>query len=79
MELERQASDWANRCIFGAPDPRTYPAYKGLGLNMMLIQGAYPSVTRIAAYWYKTGTNYHYETNSCDPGKDCRTYTQVCD
>ena len=74
--MELLSSKWVNNCSSTEPDPATEPAYEGLGLNFAML-GSQNNLTKTVVQWRKSAAYYHYDTNTCDQGKDCSSYIKV--
>ena len=75
-ELEAIAQSYSEKCIWGHNPKRSddYPGYVGENLYASTNK---PSGQGVVDSWASEVQWYHYDTNSCDPGKACGHYTQV--
>ncbi|VDM24454.1 unnamed protein product [Hydatigera taeniaeformis] len=85
-ELENLARTWAEKCLWGFPDP-TIPDEKPLlyvGINVAMIstdelqgdKAPLPPVSILFNLWYVNTQNYDYELNICKGGY-CSQYRQI--
>ncbi len=75
--MEYLAQKWADRCRFEHPDHSKFPEYGGTGQNIAMSSG-HPTMAELSSAWWKERNYYHFDKNTCDPGRMCGHYTQVC-
>ena len=76
-ELATIAQDYANRCIWGHNPSRNSESFLYVGENIYVTTGTVSDYRSVVQTWYDEVADYHYSSNTCDPGKACEHYTQV--
>ena len=76
-ELATIAQNYANRCIWAHNPSRISKTFSYVGENIYTTTGIVSDYRSVVQSWYNEVANYHYSSNTCDPGKVCGHYTQV--
>ena len=76
-ELATIAQNYANKCIWGHNANRMSKTFSYVGENIFTTTVTVSNYGTVVQDWYNEVDNYHYSSNTCDPGKVCGHYTQV--